>query len=72
MSARMSQARERVFAFPSCIDLLFSLVGLNLDFSQWVKLGLMDEAERLDRHWANWTNFTQARIICTHTLRSFT
>jgi hypothetical protein len=76
MSARMSQARERLFAFLPCVrdyvDLLISLVGLNLDFSQWVKLGLMDEAERLDRHWTSWTNFTQARIICIHALRSFT
>ena len=52
--------------------LRFSLVGLNLDFSEWVKLGLMDDAERLDRHWANWTNFTQARVFCIHALRSFT
>ena len=53
-------------------DLLFLLVGLNRDFSEWVKLGLMDEAERLDRHWASWTNFTQARVFCIHILRSFT
>ena len=50
-------------------DLLFSLVGLNTDFSEWVKIGLMDEAERLDRHWASWTNFTQARVFCIHALR---
>ena len=53
-------------------DLLFSLVGLNLDVSEWVKLGLMDEAERLDRHWASWTNFTQARVFCIHAPSSFT
>lgn len=52
-------------------DLLFSLVGLNLDFSEWVKLGVMDEAERLDRHWASWTNFTQASAFCIRALRSF-
>ena len=67
MSARMSQASERLFALPPCVmdydDLLFSLVGLNLDCSEWVKLGLMDETERLDRHWASWTNFTQARVF---------
>ena len=44
-------------------DLLFSSVGLNLDFSEWVKLGLMDEADRLDRHWTSWTNFAQARVF---------
>ena len=32
----------------------------------------MDEADRLDRHWASWTNFTQARVFCIHALRSFT
>ena len=53
-------------------DLLFSLVGLHLDFSEWVKLGIMDEADRLDRHWASWTNFAQARVFCIHALRSFT
>ena len=73
MSARMSQARERLFAFPPCArdydDLLLSyLVGLNLDCSEWVKLGLMDDAERLDRHWASWTNFTQVRVFCIHAL----
>ncbi|KAF8961449.1 hypothetical protein BDZ97DRAFT_1829377, partial [Flammula alnicola] len=25
----------------------------------WVKLGLMDETDMLDRRWANWTTFTQ-------------
>ena len=49
-----------------------SLVGLNLDFSEWVKLGLMDETERLERHWASWTNFTQARVFCIHALSSLT
>ena len=38
-------------------------MGLNLDFSEWVKLGIMDEADRLDRHWASWTNFTQASFV---------
>ncbi|KAH9474420.1 Nitrogen assimilation transcription factor nit-4 [Psilocybe cubensis] len=27
--------------------------------AQWVKLGLIDEADRLDRLWANWTTFSQ-------------
>ena len=53
-------------------DLHFSLVGLNLDFSEWVKLGIMDEADRLDRHWASWTNYAQARVFCIHALRLFT
>lgn len=39
-------------------------MGLNIDCSEWVKLGVMDEAERLDRHWASWSNFTQASDIC--------
>jgi len=34
-------------------------LGLNHDFSEWVKLGIMDEGDRLDRHWASWTNFSQ-------------
>ncbi|PPQ92012.1 hypothetical protein CVT25_004869 [Psilocybe cyanescens] len=34
-------------------------LGLNVDCAEWVKLGLIDEADRLDRHWANWTTFTQ-------------
>ena len=54
------------------VDLLFLLVGLNRDFSEWVKIGLMDDAERLDRHWASWTNYTQARVFCIHALQSFT
>ena len=69
----MSQNSERSFAFPPCVrdyDLLISLVGLNMDCSEWVKLGLMDEAERLDRHWASWANFTQARAFSIHALRS--
>ena len=53
-------------------NLLFSSVGLNLDFSEWVKLGLMDEADRLDRHWTSWTNFAQARVFYVPALRSFT
>jgi hypothetical protein len=53
-------------------DLLFSLVGLNHDFSEWVKLGIMGEGDRLDRHWASWTNFSQARVFCIHALLSFT
>ena len=52
-------------------DLLFSLVGLNHDFSEWVKLEIMDESDRLDRHWANWTNFTQASL-CIQALLLFT
>ena len=32
----------------------------------------MDEADRLDRHWASWSNFAQARVFCIHALRSFT
>ena len=53
-------------------DILFSLVDLNLDFSEWVEIGLMNEADGLDRHWASGTNFTQARAFCIHALRSFT
>ena len=53
-------------------DLLFSLVGLNLDFSEWAKLGIMNDVDRLDYHWASWTNFAQARVFCVLVLRSFT
>ena len=75
----MSQARERLFTFPPCVrgcdDLLFSLVGLDHDSSDWVKLGLMDESERLDRHWTSWTNFTQVSVfafmLCVHFLLLF-
>ncbi|KAF8152932.1 hypothetical protein B0H34DRAFT_677166 [Crassisporium funariophilum] len=34
-------------------------LGLGVDCSEWVKLGLMEEPDRLDRHWANWTTFSQ-------------
>ncbi|PPQ76231.1 hypothetical protein CVT26_008583 [Gymnopilus dilepis] len=34
-------------------------VGLNVDCSQWVKNGLIDESDMLDRQWTNWTTFTQ-------------
>ena len=79
MSARMSQARERLFTFPPCVrgcdGLLISLVGLDHDSSEWVKLGLMDEAERLDRHWASWTNYTRvgvfALMLCVYLLLFF-
>ena len=67
MSARIGQARERFLPILLCITvydgLLFSLVGLNHDFSEWVKLGIMDEADRLDRHWASWTIFSQASFV---------
>ena len=52
MSARIGQACERFLYFLPCErdydDLLFSSVGLNLDFSEWVKLGHMDKADRRD------------------------
>ncbi|EDR10444.1 uncharacterized protein LACBIDRAFT_325474 [Laccaria bicolor S238N-H82] len=35
------------------------IVGLGVDCSDWVKLGLIDETERLDRNWAHWTTFSQ-------------
>ncbi|EDR01153.1 uncharacterized protein LACBIDRAFT_312485 [Laccaria bicolor S238N-H82] len=34
-------------------------LGLGVDCSDWVKLGLIDETERLDRNWAHWTTFSQ-------------
>ncbi|KIM41300.1 hypothetical protein M413DRAFT_445331 [Hebeloma cylindrosporum] len=34
-------------------------LGLNVDCSEWVRLGLIDEADKLDRNWANWTTFSQ-------------
>ncbi|KDR76970.1 hypothetical protein GALMADRAFT_95630 [Galerina marginata CBS 339.88] len=34
-------------------------LGLNIDCTEWVKLGLIEEPDRLDRHWANWTTLTQ-------------
>ncbi|KAF8909703.1 fungal-specific transcription factor domain-containing protein [Gymnopilus junonius] len=34
-------------------------LGLNVDCSQWVKDGLIDESDKLDRQWTNWTTFTQ-------------
>ncbi|KAF9531094.1 fungal-specific transcription factor domain-containing protein [Crepidotus variabilis] len=34
-------------------------LGLNVDCTEWVKAGMMEESERLDRNWANWTTFTQ-------------
>ena len=52
-----------------------SLVGLDRDSSEWVKLGLMEEAERLDRHWTSWTNFTQvgvfAFMLCVYLILFF-
>lgn len=47
-------------------------MGLSMDCSEWVKLGVMDEAERLDRHWSSWTNFTQASDIRIRTLHPLT
>ena len=38
-------------------------VGLNVDCSEWVKLGIIDEADKLDRNWANWTTFSQVSIV---------
>ncbi|KAJ3517066.1 hypothetical protein NLJ89_g732 [Agrocybe chaxingu] len=34
-------------------------LGLNVDCADWVKLGLIEEPDRLDRHWTSWTTFTQ-------------
>ncbi|KJA23958.1 hypothetical protein HYPSUDRAFT_39482 [Hypholoma sublateritium FD-334 SS-4] len=34
-------------------------LGLNVDCSEWVKLGVMDESDILDRRWTYWTTFTQ-------------
>ncbi|KAF8802030.1 hypothetical protein BYT27DRAFT_6777102 [Phlegmacium glaucopus] len=38
---------------------LYFGMSARISQAQWVKRGLMDEADRLDRHWANWTTFTQ-------------
>ncbi|KAF9555002.1 hypothetical protein CPC08DRAFT_643525, partial [Agrocybe pediades] len=34
-------------------------LGLNIDCSDWVKMGIMDESDQLDRRWANWATFAQ-------------
>ena len=45
------------------VNLVFSLVDLGIDYSKWVKLGLIDDTERLDRYWVSWTNLTQAGVF---------
>lgn len=34
-------------------------LGLDVDCSEWVKLGLIEETDVLDRYWAYWTTFAQ-------------
>ncbi|KIM40989.1 hypothetical protein M413DRAFT_157684 [Hebeloma cylindrosporum] len=34
-------------------------LGLNVDCSEWVKLGLIEKNDMFDRNWANWTTFSQ-------------
>jgi len=65
MSARMGQACELIFSpFPTSLLIVGSSpVGLNVDCSEWVRLGLIDEADKLDRNWANWTTFSQVSIV---------
>ena len=76
MSARIGQAREHLSPFSflkGSFELFLSLVGLNVDCAEWVKEGILDEAERLDRHWVNWTSFTQVSrfMLCIPSLTSF-
>lgn len=65
MSARMSQACKLILLpLPTLLLTIDpSAVGLNVDCSEWVRLGLIDEADKLDRNWANWTTFTQVSIF---------
>jgi len=64
MSARMSQACELIFLpLPTLLLSMGPSVGLNVDCSEWVKLGIIDEADKLDRNWANWTTFSQVSIV---------
>jgi len=65
MSAHMGQACELIFSpFPTSLLIIGSSpVGLNVDCSEWVRLGLIDEADKLDRNWANWTTFSQVSIV---------
>jgi hypothetical protein len=37
----------------------FSVVGLSIDCSAWVKSGVISEHDMFDRNWAHWTTFTQ-------------
>ena len=39
-----------------------SAVGLSVDCSEWVKLRLIDESDKLDRNWAYWTTFSQVSM----------
>ncbi|PPQ63888.1 hypothetical protein CVT24_010355 [Panaeolus cyanescens] len=34
-------------------------LGLNVDCSDWVKIGIISEPDRLDRLWASWMTFSQ-------------
>jgi len=54
------------------IAVLCYLVGLNVDCSEWVKMGLMDEPDQLDRRWANWATFTQDVCWSLYVGRDFT
>jgi len=40
-----------------------SAVGLSVDCSEWVRLKLIDEADKLDRNWAYWTTFSQVSML---------
>ena len=39
-------------------------MGLNIDCTELVRAGFMEEEDRLDRNWANWTTFSQVRLWC--------
>ncbi len=61
MSVRVAQACRLYiypFIFAANDDLL---VGLNVDCTELVTSGLMEESDRLDRNWANWTIFGQVK-----------
>jgi hypothetical protein len=41
--------------------LLNCAVGVNIDCSDYVKRGLMDDSDKIDRNWATWSIFTSVR-----------
>lgn len=53
---------SNLWSLPSFFAEVEILVGLNIDCMELVKAGCMEEEDRLDRNWANWTTFSQVRL----------
>ena len=49
--------------FISVSVLSLHLVGVGVDCTAWVESGRIDESERHDRNWTNWTTFAQVKAV---------